>query len=254
MRFPEQKFSVLCLCNISSANPGSLARQIADLYLADEMQYKAGASDSSGGKYSPDVSTFAGKYLDARSHQIYSFTASDGNLQAWGSVLKRRSANQFYDLLGNLITFEGTDSLMKARLDVEGTTYFDGAKIPAMHSDEMSLSDFTGQYRSPELDATYTVSLKQGVLILQNGSNPSMKLVPIANDQFDAADFFTVVFDRSKTKHIFGLTLFADAAGGIHSRKRIDQRKTVSEGCRQLGKTGIPSSEICIDGSSTGHK
>ncbi|HWC19195.1 MAG TPA: serine hydrolase domain-containing protein, partial [Terriglobales bacterium] len=159
LRFPEQKFSVLCLCNISSANPGSLARQIADLYLADEMKNKVGASDSSGGQYSPDVSAFAGKYLDARSHQIYSFTASDRNLHAWGSVLKRRSANQFHDLLGNLFTFEGTDSLMKARLDVEGTTYFDGAKIPAMHLDETSL-DFTGQYRSPELDATYTVWLK----------------------------------------------------------------------------------------------
>ena len=219
LRFPEQKFSVLCLCNISSANPGSVARQIADLYLADEMQYKAGASGSSGDKYSPDVSTFAGKYLDARSHEIYSFTASDGNLQAWGSVLKRHSANQFYDLLGNLIAFEGTDNLMKAKLDVEGTTYFEGAKIPAMHLDETSLSAFTGQYRSPELDATYTVSLKQGVLMLHNGSNPSMNLVPIANDEFDAADFFTVVFDRAKTKRISGLTLFAEAARGIHFTK-----------------------------------
>ena len=219
LRFPEQKLSVLCLCNVSSANPGSLARQIADVYLADEMQHRAGGSDSSGGKYSPDASTFAGKYLDPRSHQIYSFTASDGNLQAWGSVLKRRSANQFYDLLGNLITFEGADTVMKATLDVEGTTYFDGAKIPAMHLDETSLSAFTGQYRSPELDATYTVSLRQGVVTLQIGSNPSTELVPIANDEFDVADFFTVVFDRSKDKHISGFTLFADAARYVHFTK-----------------------------------
>jgi CubicO group peptidase (beta-lactamase class C family) len=219
LRFPKQKFSVLCLCNVSSANPGNLTRQIADAYLADEMQHRAGASDSSGGKYSPDASTFAGKYLDPRSHQIFSFTASDGNLQAWGSILKRRSSNQFYDLLGNLITFEGVDAIMKATLDVEGTPYFDGAKISPRHLDETSLSAFTGQYRSLELDVTYTVSLKQGVVMLQIGSNPSMELVPIANDEFDVADFFTVVFDRSQDKHISGFTLFANAARRVHFTK-----------------------------------
>jgi CubicO group peptidase (beta-lactamase class C family) len=219
LRFPEQKFSVLCLCNVSSANPGNLTRQIADAYLADEMQHRAGASDSSGGKYSPDTSTFAGKYLDPRSHQIFSFTASYGNLQAWGSVLKRRSSNQFYDLLGNLITFEGVDAIMKARLDVEGTPYFDGAKISPMHLNETSLSAFTGRYRSLELDATYTVSLKQGIVMLQIGSNPSMELVPIANDEFDVADFFTVVFDRSQDKHVSGFTLFANAARRVHFTK-----------------------------------
>ena len=138
---------------------------------------------------------------------------------AWGSVLQRRSANQFYDLLGNLITFTGAESLMKARLDVEGTTSFDGIKLPAKHLDEASLSAFTGRYRSPELDATYTVSVNQGILMLQNGSNPLSELVPIATDEFDVADFFTVVFDRAKDKRISGLTLFADAARGIHFTK-----------------------------------
>jgi len=75
---------------------------------------------------------------------------------------------------------------------------------------------FTGQYRSPELDATYAVSLKQGVLTLQIGSNPSMELVPIANDEFDVADFFTVVFDRAKGQHTSGFTLFANAASNVH--------------------------------------
>ena len=37
MRFPEQKFTVICLCNIASAVPENLARKIADLYLADKL-------------------------------------------------------------------------------------------------------------------------------------------------------------------------------------------------------------------------
>ena len=216
LRFPEQKFSVLCLCNVSNANPGNLAREVADVYLAKELQGADRMSDPSGNNYSPNAAAFAGKYLDPRNHRLHTFTASDGNLQAWGSVLRRRSVNEFYDLLGNVIKFEGANGSMKAMLDMEGTTYFAGSKVQEMHLNEESLTALTGQYRSSELDATYIVSLEQGSLMLRNGSNPPMKLVPIAKDEFDAADSFTVVFDRHQDDRSSGLTVFADAAGGIH--------------------------------------
>jgi CubicO group peptidase (beta-lactamase class C family) len=216
LRFPEQKFSVLCLCNLSNANPGNLARKVADVYLAKELQRADRMSGPSGNNYSPDAAVFAGKYLDPRNHQLYTFTASDGNLEAWGSVLRRRSANEFYDLLGNVIMFEGANGSMKAMLDMEGTTYFAGSKVLEMHLNEESLTALTGQYRSSELDAACIVSLEQGSLMLRIGSNPPMKLAPIAKDEFDAADSFAVVFDRSKDDRISGLTLFADAARGIH--------------------------------------
>ncbi len=38
IRFPEQRFSVICLANLSSVNPSRLARQVADIYLAGEME------------------------------------------------------------------------------------------------------------------------------------------------------------------------------------------------------------------------
>ena len=38
IRFPEQKFSVVCLANLSSINPSNLCRQIADIYLADQLK------------------------------------------------------------------------------------------------------------------------------------------------------------------------------------------------------------------------
>jgi hypothetical protein len=38
IRFPEQRFTVICLCNVGVANPGALARQVADLYLADRIK------------------------------------------------------------------------------------------------------------------------------------------------------------------------------------------------------------------------
>lgn len=38
IRFPEQRFSVVCLANLSSVNPSLLARRVADIYLAGEME------------------------------------------------------------------------------------------------------------------------------------------------------------------------------------------------------------------------
>lgn len=54
LRFPEQKFSVICLCNLSTADPGAKAHQIADIYLAGQLSAppqtaaKAGIPDRDG--------------------------------------------------------------------------------------------------------------------------------------------------------------------------------------------------------------
>src|SRR5215813_10335805 len=37
-RFPDQKFSVACLCNLGATNPSALAMKVADLYLAEPIK------------------------------------------------------------------------------------------------------------------------------------------------------------------------------------------------------------------------
>ena len=41
VQFPEQQFSVLCLCNLGSINPSGLTRQVADIYLANQFSAPA---------------------------------------------------------------------------------------------------------------------------------------------------------------------------------------------------------------------
>jgi CubicO group peptidase (beta-lactamase class C family) len=43
-RFPDQKFSVIALCNLGTINPGRLAYQVAEIYLADRLKQEATAS------------------------------------------------------------------------------------------------------------------------------------------------------------------------------------------------------------------
>jgi CubicO group peptidase (beta-lactamase class C family) len=215
LRFPEQKFTVICLCNVASAVPENLARKVADLYLADKLQPGASALDPSGNGNLSDPATFEGKYLDPRTHMMYSFTASDGNLLAWGAVLRRISADKFYDLESNVITFERSNGVMKARLDIQGETYFSGSRVEELRLSGTALAAYEGRFRSTELDATYSLSLEQGTLALRNRDNPPEKLIPITPDEFDAGSLGRVVFHRDSDGRVSSLTVFTQDVRGI---------------------------------------
>lgn len=216
LRFPEQRFSVITLCNVASADPEGRSRKVADVFLGSVLQPVSGAGTSAT---LSDPAPFAGNYLDSRTHMVYTFTAADGHLMAWGAVLRRSGPNQFYDLVGNPITFEESKGVMKARLELEGETYFDGSKVPDLHLSASELTGVSGRYRSDELDATYVLSVEQGDLVLHNGNQKPMKLVAIAPDEFKAEDMGTVVLQRDTRHGVSGLTVFESSARGIEFKK-----------------------------------
>jgi CubicO group peptidase (beta-lactamase class C family) len=219
LRFPEQEFSVICLCNTASAMPENLARQVADIYLADKLQPGASALNPSRQGDFPNPTTFAGKYLDPRTHLMYTFTASNGNLKAWGAVLRRINANQFYDLGSNVIAFESSKGTMQAKLVLKGETYFSGSRIQELRLGKTALASYTGQFRSTELDAVYGLSLEKDILTLRNRDNPPQELTPIAQDEFDAGDLGRLVFERDSGGRVFGFRVFTQEARGIAFKK-----------------------------------
>jgi len=214
LRFPDQRFTVICLCNVSNAEPEEKSLRVADIYLKTEMQSDS-IPVSAVDRDLPDPALFAGQYLDPRTHTIYSLTASDGHLQGWGSNLMRKNANQFYDLYGNVFTFEGSKDSMKASFDRNGETTFTGKRLSEVHLDDAALRGFTGNYRSPEVDGAIQLSAENGNLILKNRSNPPVTLTPIANNEFKAGDSFLIDFHRDKHGRVSGLSLFEHPARGI---------------------------------------
>jgi CubicO group peptidase (beta-lactamase class C family) len=221
LRFPEQRFTIVCLCNLSSADPHGFARKVADIYLEKKLHPEAGAVQSPGNKDFPDPSLFAGKYLDPNKHFAYTFTVSEGNLMAWGGRLPRVGPNQFKDLGTGTITFEISGGAMKATLTTDGETFFAGTRIEAPHLGEADLATYTGQYRSTELNATYQLSIDQGNLMLQNDHsswNPPLELVPVARDEFESEDF-NIVFRRDANHRVSGLSVFTVRARDIGFEK-----------------------------------
>jgi len=219
LRFPEQRFTVACLCNLSSADVGRLSRNVAEVFLGKDLQTEAKASQVSDQRSFPDPSAFAGKYFDPRSHSVYSFTASNGNLAAWGSNLTRLGPARFRDLGSGIIDFDNSDGLMRISLDMDGAKVFAGRRVEDFQVSAADVAAFAGSYKSNEIDATYNVSVNTGTLMLVNNRNPPRMLVPIAHNEFFRDDLGTILFRSDADGRISGFSLFTLSARNVGFEK-----------------------------------
>jgi CubicO group peptidase (beta-lactamase class C family) len=208
LRFPEQKFSVVSLCNVSNVSTTSLTHQVADIYLEKNLKTAGTASQSPGYSGAPDPSRFAGKYLDRRKQIVYTFTAAGGNLMAWGATLRRVGQNQFMDLGNNVITFGEANGGMKATLVVNGEPFFDGPRVVEERLNETDLASYAGKYKSAEVNATYTLSVKDGKLVLRNGWQPELTLTSLGQDEFENYGIGTIVFRRDENHRVSGFAVY----------------------------------------------
>jgi len=89
LRFPEQHFSVACLCNLGNAQPGERAQQVADAFLANEMKgpKPAPEGDRQASKKKETISlpaerlnAYAGRFSSEELLATYSIGVQDGKL------------------------------------------------------------------------------------------------------------------------------------------------------------------------------
>jgi hypothetical protein len=89
LRFPEQHFSVACLCNLANANPEKRAHEVADIFLAEEMKEPKPAREADFEKREnkPTVALAAGKLSAYSGHfrseellATYTIGIQDGKL------------------------------------------------------------------------------------------------------------------------------------------------------------------------------
>ncbi len=93
-RFPEQRFSVVVLCNLGTASPEQLASAVADLYLADALQ-----------RAQQDL---AGEYRSGELDVTRRITIKEGRLfahDASGEVPLRSQGKDVYGMRGATVRF-----------------------------------------------------------------------------------------------------------------------------------------------------
>lgn len=91
LRFPQQHFSVACLCNRGDANPSRRARQVADIYLGNLMKPKETRKEGNGSEgaaekkeialTAEELREYAGEYRSEELGVTYRLGISDDKLK-----------------------------------------------------------------------------------------------------------------------------------------------------------------------------
>jgi CubicO group peptidase (beta-lactamase class C family) len=93
LRFPDQHFSVACLCNRGDGNPSRHANQVAEIYLGSLMKEKPPKKDDEEEDRKPsseisvssvELATFAGDYASDELGVIYRLAIANGKLTLVG--------------------------------------------------------------------------------------------------------------------------------------------------------------------------
>ena len=212
LRFPQQRFSAIVLCNLSTAGPIGLAHKNADLYLQEDLAPTTALRVSPG---SPSSEAFAGTYLDSHTKTIYKFTIEGGSLIGWGEVLQRVASNQYYDLQGDVMTFSSDNGVMHLSLPILGQLYFSGDRIQPLELSAAELSKFTGNFHSEEIDTTYALSVERGRLRVKVPNNPPIPLDAAGPNEFYSSDLGDLVFHTDAGHRVSAFSLSMQASRGI---------------------------------------
>jgi hypothetical protein len=90
LRFPEQHFSVACLCNLGSANPTSRAHRVADAYLGSLMKPREAKKETKEesakekkviSQTAEQLKSYQGDYWSDELGVTYRLGIADGNLK-----------------------------------------------------------------------------------------------------------------------------------------------------------------------------
>ena len=219
MRFPDQKFAVVILSNLGSFNPGGIARQVADVYLADQLTPdapKKAPPERAIIKVNPSIyDAYVGKY-ELQGGMMVTVTKEDDRLMAQPvgqpkTELLPESETKFYvKVVDAEVTFERDETGKVARFTLsQGGQNLPAKRVEPFTLASSALSEYEGNYYSDELGTVYSLIVKDGKLVAQHRRNDDIGLTPTASDQFagNAWFFSRITFVRDKKNRVAGFKL-----------------------------------------------
>lgn len=222
LRFPQQKFSVITLCNVGTSAPRNLANQVADLHLAGQFPAgsNAGGSDSQMASQHVDPQPFVGTYRNAESHSVYTLSASDGDLTLLGQRLKAAGANHFVFPGGPELSFEsGGGNAMRLTMESPDAAPQVFERYKAVQLAAADAAQYAGSFESSELEARYKIEVKDGRLMLRVNWQEPTTLEPTVRDEFRGPAGVALVYRRDAKGQVTGFDVFAGRVRNIFFTK-----------------------------------
>ena len=226
LRFPDQRFSVICLCNDGSASPTALALRVADVYLAEQFKSPplkpAVGGDQTGeaSAVSTDPAALAGLYREPTTHAVWKVTADGSRLsieEGWGSSryapvgpMTFRSADEDSGFPTDLVFQEPAgEAPLRFQVLAMGEVPQMFERITPVTPSLDQLREYTGSYYSEELDVTHRVVLQGDHLYIKYRKSPDLPLEPGQKDQF-SMDWARIEFERDSQNRVSGYGVWSD--------------------------------------------
>ncbi len=200
--FPEQKFTVIALCNNTAIFSSVIVEKLADIYLDGQLKPDVPSQKRVAETLPPAIALsekeelrYAGIYASAESGAVFKLSLKDGKLINSG-LLKNETPvmpvadNRFlmiadsnrYELIP---VFNKSGTISEIKLTTNGVRPDVFVPVKPPFDSPQQLSEYAGTYYSDEFNADYKISLKGNNFFLQIGENFEAPLTAAY------ADFFT---------------------------------------------------------------
>lgn len=237
IRFPEQRFSAICLCNLMSIRSAGLTRRVADIYLADQLK----ESQVSGSKIElpepkvvqvpeKELAAVAGSYFDSANNNFRRLYVKNGKLIYSRGTSESELAplgNNRFLMLGTPdrveISFKSTrrDAPLQMITVIVGVGTSTHDSVESATYTPTQLAEFTGAYYSSEIDATYNIVLQGDELaVRRKGVDGETTMLGQFADAFSAAGTGGLRFTRNKSNQVTGFWLNTGRVRSLRFDKR----------------------------------
>ena len=238
MRFPDQHFSIACLCNLQNTNRRKLVAAVAENYLGSQMSPSRDFTE----KLTPEQrKAMTGVYRDPKTTETVRVSLQGeklyANFEGGPLELHPLSPTDFepvdyaFELELRFEPVAGKNRspklIIKREMEFPATFEAIGEVTPAPEE----LAAYAGDYWSDELLATYRLRTRDGKLwmkdllgsdgIIHAGIIPFNVLLPVLKDEFDLdGDTLIFHFIRDGNNHVTGFTLDGSRVRGIVFRRK----------------------------------
>jgi CubicO group peptidase (beta-lactamase class C family) len=235
LRFPLHRLSVVVMANLASIDAGRLARQVAELYLDNQIVAAIPSIDgavtgigATGVGDPTPINDYLGDYdigggvLMAISYEGDRLTATTAGRQR--ATLVPISSDRYL--------VDGTQQYIQFSRDVSGTVFelrveepgslLTARRVEPFDATAVRLEEYEGTFYAEELDATYRLEVERDTLFASHLRLGSMTLVPLRRDYFVTNQWFIrgIRFDRDNSGQVTGFVASNARVRGLRFVRR----------------------------------
>lgn len=240
IRFPAQKFSVICLANLNRINPSQLARKVADVYLAGQFMDKAAEKEKTPARPrfiklpEAELKEKTGAFRNPETGTIWRISLMKGQLEVYTfsyrfsilpvSKTKFISTNAPVNLEIEFDTkIQKKPMIIRVKREGREPSMLEPVLLVSPSAGE--LKELVGEYFSEELQVAYRLELKNGKLFLVHENPyknyPDGPLEPTLKDNFMISGM-QMRFFRNQEKDVESFTVNAGRVKNIRFVRKVD--------------------------------